>query len=204
MIPELVRFCERLFPSIDPYTAEGAKNALSQYKEAGHLRPFLTQPLDEGFQQGDIFSWVPFVEISDEGKPVVFMLKGLLLTNTCDCQRNDNLQFAAIWPVDEFSADLSKSDALRKNTLYQYLYYPDEALENDFIDFGLITSISRTAFEELVDLGKSARIATLSQIGYFMLLAKLTVFFMRPEDPEVNNSRDLPFAFESVEQQPPK
>lgn len=41
------------------------------------------------------------------------MLGGMLLTNSCDIVRNDNLQLAAMTPIDEYSKDAAKQEAIR-------------------------------------------------------------------------------------------
>ena len=71
----------------------------------------------------------------------------------------------------------------------EYLYFPDTDIGHSFVNFGLITSISREAFERFVSEGKSERIASLNETGYFLFITKLTVFLMRPEDGDVYASR---------------
>ena len=52
------------------------------------------------------------------------------------------------------------------------------------------TSINLIAKE--FDDKKVNRIATLTLVGYYMLICKLTVFFLRPEDVDVNEARFSP------------
>ena len=72
---------------------------------------------------------------------------------------------------------------------FEYLYFPDTEIGDSFVNFGLITSVSREAFQKFVEAGKSERIASLNATGYFLFITKLTVFLMRPEDSEVYASR---------------
>lgn len=81
---------------------------------------------------------------------------------------------------------------ITKNQRYSTLYLPDQILKNEFVDLELITSISRENFLKLYDDKKVNRIATLTLVGYYMLICKLTVFFLRPEDVDVNEARFSP------------
>jgi hypothetical protein len=172
MTDAYIDFLEELFPAISPYTAQRAKDAVREFSRYGSKAPFFAEPLDEEFQQGDIFSKVPFVYVDKEGQGQLAVLGGMLLTNSCDIVRNDNLQFAAMTPIDEYSRDAAKQEAVRSNENYEYLYFPDTRIDNQFVNFGLITSISRTAFEKFVEDGHSERIASLSSIGYFLFMAQ--------------------------------
>ena len=55
MMNEYISFLQKLFPAIDPYTAQQAKNAVKEFARYGEKTPFFTEPLDKDFQQGDIF-----------------------------------------------------------------------------------------------------------------------------------------------------
>lgn len=81
---------------------------------------------------------------------------------------------------------------ITKNQRYSTLYLPDQILKNEFVDLELITSISRENFLKLHDDKKVNRIATLTLVGYYMLICQLTVFFLRPEDVDVNEARFSP------------
>ena len=59
MIPEFIDFCKELFPSIDPYTKEQAKQAMKQFESIEG--PVLCRPCGAfDLLQGDIFSEIPF------------------------------------------------------------------------------------------------------------------------------------------------
>ena len=192
MITEFIEFCEELFPSIQPYTAEQAKMALLQFEKDGKMLQYITNNLNDGeLYQGDIFSDVPFYYMQPNGTYGMAKYKAQLLTNTCDAIRNDNLNFAAILPLNEFSNKFQTN--IIKNKSYQFLYLPDNKTKDFVIDFGLINTISREAFIRAVNQNKIRKIVSLSDIGYYMFICKLTVYFMRPEDVEVNNLRDKNF-----------
>lgn len=189
MIDGYIDFLEELFPAIAPYTAEKAKSAVREFSRNGTKAPYFIEPYDEDFQQGDIFSKVPFVYIDKEGHGQLAVTGGMLLTNSCDAMRNRNLQFAAMMPLDKYSNDPDILRSVKNNKNYDYLYYPDIKVSEMFVNFGLITSVSREAFGKFVSSGNSERMASLNMVGYFLFITKLTVFFMRPEDSDVMASR---------------
>ena len=189
MMDAYVDFLEKLFPAIDPYTASRAKEAVKDFSRYGVKTPFFSNPLDGNLQQGDIFTAVPFTHVDKTGQVKVAVTKGLLLTNSCDTTRNDRLQFAAMFPLADYSTDEKHIDAVKSNINYEYLYFPDTKVEDSFVNFGLISSVSREAFLRFMNEGNSKRIASLNATGYFLFITKLTVFLMRPEDPDVYSSR---------------
>ena len=69
-------------------------------------------------------------------------------------------------------------------------FIPGDLTEEYVIDFGLLTIVSRIKFEEAVSADKIRREVSLTTIGYFLFITKLTIFFMRPEDSEAYRSRE--------------
>ena len=91
--------------------------------------------------------------------------------------------FSAILPIEEYKGfDLN---AIKKNLKYELIYYPDTRLNDKVVDLCLLTSISRELFEDLLQKDTIRKIASLSDIGYYFWLAKMTVFFMRPESEDI-------------------
>lgn len=188
MIPEFIDFCQKLFPCIDPYTRDQAKKAMAQFD--GVAGPFLTKQChDFDMFQGDIFSEIPFIYTNDEGRMQIIKRKAMLLSNTCDATRDDCLLFAALHPLAEIATNTSMVDAVKKNKRFSAFYLPDRTLHDEYVDFELINTISRESFLKMNTMGKVKRIASLTLVGYYMFICKLTVFFMRPEDEDVNASR---------------
>lgn len=183
-----IDFCAKLFPSIDPYTKEQAQIAMSQFEN--HDGPKLTTFFDPNeLDQGDIFSEIPFVYVDDNGEVMCVKRKALLLSNSCDASRDDKLLFAAIQDIDNFEFDDSTIDAIKKNRKYNCFYIPDAKMKNKFVDFELIMTYSRKAFLEMLANTKVSKELALNEIGYFMFLCKMTIFFMRREDLDVYNCR---------------
>ena len=80
--------------------------------------------------------------------------------------------------------------SIKGDHTFRLFYIPDPETQDLLIDFSLLTTLSRNTFLSLLQKGIVHRIAALSQIGYYMFICKLTVFFMRPEDVQVNKDRD--------------
>jgi len=187
MIADFIDFCTDLFPCINPYTKEKAKAAMEQFENiSGHLLYEAYGSLD--LYQGDIFSEIPFIFVDQDGNFQTIFRKAQLLSNTCDASRDEHLIFAAIHPLDELS-NPSLCYAIKKNEKYSAFFIPDVALSKEFIDMEMITTYSRETFMDMCRAGKVHRIASLTLVGFYMLICKLTVFLMRPEDREVNSSR---------------
>lgn len=191
MIPEFIDFCKELFPSIDPYTKEQAKQAMKQFESIEG--PVLCRSCGVfDLLQGDIFSEIPFFYTDENGEMKIIRRKAQLLSNTCDASSDELLLFAAIHPLSDIHNDDSMISNIVRNKRYSAFYLPDRILKDDYVDFELINSISRETFLRLHKEQKVKRIASLTMVGYYMFLCKLTVFFMRPEAVEVNSDRYVP------------
>lgn len=187
MIPEFVDFCQKLFPSIDPYTAEAAKRAVKRYQSLSGT-PLLCRLEDTiDYLQGDIYTELPFYFVDQNGNLRTFKAKAQLLSNTCDAVRDDQLLFAAMRPLAKYPAGMQS--AIKGNQRYSTFYIDSPATNLDYVDFELINAFSRTAFIKLCNNGSVKRIASLTSVGYYMFICKLTVFLMRPEDPQTNSER---------------
>ena len=187
MIPEFLEYISELFPSISPYTEEGAKRALEQYESSAQLWGLTERSGDYStIWQGDVFSNVPFVLLGSDGGQEVAWLDGMLITNSCDCLRKDYLQFAACVPFDLMDGDEARMQRMKNNKLFEYLYLPDRRVENCIVDLGRIVSIPREFFERLLNEGIAKRKLSLTWVGYYIFICKLTVFFMRPESEDVS------------------
>lgn len=188
MIAEFIEFCHHIFPNIDPYTKEQARVAMAQFERSS--QPSLTKmETSNDLFQGDIFSEIPFFYIDENGKQKMIKCKAQLLSNTCDATRDKTLLFAALHPLKDFGDNPSMIDNLKRNKKYNAFYLKDSMLSDEYVDFEMINTISRDAFNRLLETNKVRRIASLTLVGYYMFICKLSIFFMRPEDVEVNSGR---------------
>jgi hypothetical protein len=188
MIYEFTKFCEELFPSISPYTAESVRSALRQFQRQDGILKFTSNKEFSVIRQGDFFTEIPFYHLNLNGKAGVKKYKALLLTNTCDTTRSDYLTFVAALPIKDFGD--KKIDDLKSNRIFRFLHIPGETTEDYVMDLGLLAVVPRTIFETAIQEKKISRIVSLSTIGYYLFISKLTIFFMRPEDKDAYRSRD--------------
>lgn len=191
MIPEFIEFCKQLFPSIDPYTKEQAKEAMRQFEEIEGPVLARTDNNNE-LLQGDIFSEIPFYYMDENGEFRIILRKAQLLSNTCDATRDEQLLFAALHPLEALKNNQSMKANIVRNKRYSAFYLPDRILQDEYIDFELINTMPRATFNKLLEEQKVHKIASLTMVGYYMFICKLTVFFMRPEDEETNIGRYKP------------
>lgn len=189
MINEFVKFCTELFPSISPYTKEGLKKAIEEYKTLQKKFLCLNEKPYEKISQGDIFSDIPFYYTDECGDQCIITAKAQLLSNTCDADHDDNIILAAVYPISDISDNAQKLISIKNNTTYNLFYIPDSGADQYVVDFSMLNSISRHSFNAYRECGKIKTLASLSDFGYYLFLAKLTVFFMRPESADVRDSR---------------
>lgn len=187
MLNEFIRFSTELFPSISPYTKDEVRKAIQQFKDYGRQYQFcMPQPFDF-LTQGDIISEIPFIRYKENGERETARFKGMLLSNTCDAERDPALLFAPLLPIDEIDAD---RQAVLNNTVYRLLYIPDSDLLEYAIDLSLINSIPRKVILKGIEMGRIHKVASLNRLGYYLFLTKLTVHLMRPEDTGVQADRN--------------
>lgn len=185
MIKELIQFTTELFPSISPYTKENVNKAIEQfdYERLEWFRPIPIHYLS----QGDIIEKIPFTFIDENGKKDTILTKGIILSNTCDASRDDYIVIAPLIEYDKVLDDNQKKIA-RANKYYDKMCFTNSQLDGYFIDFTRATSFNRNLLLKLLE-NKTNIEYSLNQYGYYLLLTKLTIYFMRPEDKETNEIR---------------
>lgn len=194
MIREFISFVESLFP-IDPYISERVHGAIKQFElekqwkgEREGVKPlhnfFLPFPLDH-LAQGDIINNLPFeLEDPDTGEKMVYQGPGILISNTCDSDRDPYIVFSPLLPIDQMYGKRKKD--FTTNLTFNLLYFPDTRFSEYVIDLTIMNSFSRKVVIE-----KYSKLASMNQYGYYLFLSKLTVQLMRPEDKEVQSTRQL-------------
>jgi hypothetical protein len=189
MMREFVTFVHEIFPSINPYTGEKVKSAIRQFEQTGKLYQFfLTTPL-EHLAQGDIIEELPFLTYDKDGKERVLRTKGILLSNTCDCENDENLVFSPLLPVGKFTP--SVNDRFTKNLTYNLLYFPDTVLSESIVDFGIMNTFPKKPIEERLRDNQLKKIFSLNKFGYYLFLTKLSIHLVRPEDVGVQQHRAI-------------
>ncbi len=187
MMSEFIDFVTELFPSIRPYTKEQVKASIQQFDRSGVQRNFSMHSALPYLAQGDIFGdAIPFFKQDKDGNLSVLRTKAILLSNTCDSERDDVLIFAPLIPIKDLKLD---EHAIKSNQIYRLLYFPDPIISNYVVDFSLLNSFSRQLFEEQLKQGNFKKTLSLNDLGYYLFLCKLTIHLMRPEDGEVQKTR---------------
>lgn len=208
MMQEFVNFVHKLFPSIDPYVKEQVDIALRQFKikkreDQVQLKEnksklstekersysfFIKGPFDY-LRQGDIIGDnLPFVTYSPEGNESIRKTLGFLISNTCDCENDDNITLSPLIPIDQMGfKDLTP---IQNNTTYRFLYFPNSDFSDYVVDFSIMNSFPKKAIEDRLKQSKLTRHAYLNKLGYYLFLTKLTVHLMRPEDKDTQQERN--------------
>lgn len=109
----------------------------------------------------------------------------LVVSNTCDLSagRRDSALVAPILPLDWF--EQGRQPAIRDQRVVRFVYLPQwegDDEPRDFVaDFSQIQPLPAEALDRFRD-PTTQRGPSLSQLGYHLLLLKLTLFFARPDD----------------------
>ncbi|MED1202572.1 hypothetical protein [Heyndrickxia acidicola] len=187
---EFITFVQELFPSINPYTAEQAMKSLHQLIKGKEKLEIFTNYSFDYLVQGDIVSELPFIYVDEDGQDRELNKKGILLSNTCDSEREKFLLFAPVFHINTYLEEGLSEANIRNNKYTKLLYLPSLIFQDHVVDLNIINSFPRLLIEKLIDKKQLTKIKTFNLFGYYLLLAKLTVHLMRPEDTDVNQSRE--------------
>lgn len=186
MIKEFIEFTTNIISCINPYTKENIDKAIKQFELDGK-KLFTTMDNNlECLAQGDVLENVPFYRVDENGRMGKFVTKGLVLSNTCDCSRDRDILLAPFIPIKETQKDRM---ALINNKAYGYLYFPDDKFNEEVVDFSLSNSFNREILLKGLKAEKIKKRVSLNSYGYYLLLCKLTIYLMRPEDEEIKQTR---------------
>ena len=186
MLDEFIDFTQSLFPSISPYVKERTKAAIKQFELNGNKLNLFNYKAYDYLTQGDIFDGIPFTRLEEDGSISAYRGKGMLISNTCSADHDDEIVIAPLLDMD--SLGLNKADIVN-NLHYRLLYLPDERYESYVVDFSLLNTFNKGVLNGMIEQGKVAKETSLNQFGFYLFLCKLTICFMRPEDEEVQADR---------------
>ncbi len=180
---DFIDFVTTLFPSINPYTQDRAKRSMEQFYTKGQPFSCFNSNGLEGICQGDIVDEITFLKIKETGEVLRYTGLGIVLSNSCDIENDDYILLAPFYPIEATGFSPQKIEALKKNQLYGFMYFPDMSKPDIYADFSQIQSFPKNI------LKNKTRIYSLNLIGFYLLICKLTIHFLRPEDTGVQNSR---------------
>lgn len=186
---EFIALVQEMFPSISPYTAEKALSAISEnFKDKRNMEFCTSRPFDF-LAQGDIFSGMIFSYTDENGEDRSLPAKGILLSNTCDSERDEFILFAPMLPIETYTSQGMDKASIENNKYTKLLFIPSRVIDNHVVDLSVVNAFSRKLILKLLDREMVTKDATLNLWGYYLYLSKLTVHLMRPEDMEANSSR---------------
>ena len=192
MLQAFARFVEALFPSLD---SKNAKEYLNTFWRDGPVfSDFYASVLPPKICQGDIVGPITFIVQMDSGDLFELVLPGMVLSHSCDIDRDEEILFAACIPAKELQKRPALSD-IQRNTAFGLIYLAAvPRLGDTVVDLGRVQSVRRKFLEEGLRTGVVRRFMSLTQLGYYFLIAKLTVRFLRPQaDDEVRYPAKPPF-----------
>jgi hypothetical protein len=189
MLDAYIDFIKELFPSINPYTAEQAKASLRQFYERHKEFVCFTRDVFDELSQGDIIGELPFRTYNDEGEETEYSTLGIVLSNSCDIDNDNQILIAPLIPVKSMKLDIG---SIKNNTYYSLLSFPDYRLSEYVADLNLITPFPKILVSKTLKEKKEMKKYSLNLIGYYLLISKITVHFLRPEDSGTQKRRKIP------------
>lgn len=188
MLNEFINLVQSLFPSIDPYVEEQTKKAIEQFELSGRRLKLFNYKVYDFLAQGDILNGIPFTRIESDGNILAQKGKGMIISNTCSADHDDEIVIAPLLNITSLKLDRKN---IEKNLYYRLLYLPDtdEQYKDFVVDFSLINTFNKNLLNNLIKEKKVIKEVSLNQFGFYLFLCKLTICFMRPENQEVQEDR---------------
>ncbi|MFL5560825.1 MAG: hypothetical protein ACJ79K_05040 [Gemmatimonadaceae bacterium] len=190
MLAELARFAESLFPSIDPQQARRLLDALEETDTsvAGRSRTsgeLYAATLPDAPCQGDILEPFTFYDELEDGTFEARDAAGMILSHSCDFDQDEFVVIAECQPF-RLLRNTRVAPNARKNrvTSLFYLPYVPAKREDYFVDFTRVQSVNRAALHRKIDDGYIIRVASLSSLGYYAFVLKLSMHYLRPPPRE--------------------
>ena len=186
MLDQFIEFTQELFPSIQPYVKEQTKRAMKQFELEGKQLNLFNNKVYDFLAQGDILDGVTFTRINKNGAITAYRGKGMIISNTCSADHDSDIVIAPLLEIKNLKIEKKN---IMNNLHYRLLYLPDAKYEDRVVDFSLINTFNKDFLNELIKKKSVKKESSLNQFGFYMLLCKLTICFMRPEDEEVQADR---------------
>lgn len=180
-----------IFQHTFPYNIEkeDVNKYLEQFETLQYSQLTIIGENFEDIKQGDIFNNIPSsrIVLNDEKDKVIAetnLFSAMLISNSCDATRRKNLLFAPILDLNNIS-DINTINTIKSNKKASTIYIGDSEFIDKYIALDSIFSVELNTFNQLIKKNASKKIKELNQYGYYLLLAKLAHFLVRPESEEV-------------------
>ncbi|SDE61526.1 hypothetical protein [Desulfuromonas thiophila] len=140
--------------------------------------------------QGDIVSsWPSFFFDGEKIRATRVPVPVIMLEHTCDMSidngvvRNQHYSFAPLFPFSVVGNHFSDSTSLKRNQITNKIYVGHIAdLDDEYVaDLDMVGCVKASWLHSAMESGKIIRICSLSDAGYFFILAKLTAHFLRAD-----------------------
>ncbi|GHV83364.1 hypothetical protein AGMMS50212_07070 [Spirochaetia bacterium] len=187
MLDGYIDFVASLFPSISTNIKESAKESILQFYTRHKEFPCFTDDNIADINQGDILKNIPFRIYNQNGEEMEYINDGLVISNSCDIENDDQILIAPFFPIQSLNIDIT---ALKNNIYYKLIYFPDKRYADKVADFSLMSPFPKKLLLNKISTGKVTKLFSLNLIGYYLLISKITVHLLRPEDSGVQKCRD--------------
>ena len=153
MLKEFIDFVDSVLPSVDPEAKDKAKAAIEQFEKDGNGFEYLLPTTLTTLSQGDIVSDIPFSYFKEDGKQYIFKAKGMVISTSCHIDQKDVINIVPVLPLDFFAGDDNGKRELKANRIFNYMYLPENVMNNYFIDFSRINTYNKniTAYNKYLD-----------------------------------------------------
>lgn len=185
-----IDFVASLFPSISPYVQEQTRRSLEQFYEHGKTFECYNNKNLKGICQGDIIENVAVPIIESDGTISSAIRTVLIISNSCDIENDDYILIAPFYSFNEAGFSQSQISELKNNRFFGKMYFPDVSEGQIFADFSYIQSMPKQYFENGIKSNHMKIKHSLNLVGFYLLLCKLTIHFMRPEDKQLQSERE--------------
>lgn len=183
---------ESIQSHIPYYLTQEAKENLVKALEAFPNVNYYTRLYNDDILQGDGWNSLEVINFYDSSRK---QIKGIILSNSCDISTDNkrstpvNLIFAPLIKLSNFSALLTvkgiseekvqnKLLSIRNQLVSSIFYLPKGGcLDEEYL--ALLDDVHTKPFEIFHSNHQKSKLFTLSQVGFYMFLLKLSVHFCR-------------------------
>ena len=187
-LEEFINYSNQIFPAIDKSVRNSIKEALKQF-DINKFSWFSNNDLG-GICQGDILDKVPFTFQDESGESKAFLTKAMVISNSCDIENDKYILLAPLIPyLDTNEFNENQKEDLLNNKYYGKMCLSYSSVGDYYVDFSRIQSFNKSLIINLVNINKIKLENSLSQFGWYFLLTKMTIHFMRIEDHKLFSTR---------------
>lgn len=191
MLREFIDFVDSVLPSVDPEAKDKAKAAITQFQQEGNRFEYLLPSSLPELSQGDIISEIKFSYFKEDGSQHIYKARGMVISTSCHIDQKEVLNIVPIFPLDFFAGDENAKKELMANRIFDYMYFPENMLKDYYVDFSKVNTYSKRLIMDGIKNERIKRLFSLSQIGFYLFIIKLTVFLMRKEDDVTMQNRKI-------------